>query len=76
MFSNTAAVATIAAAVVNLKLYVHGWTVMAPAPAIAAVRVVTCVCSVPPIDFKFAISVVVRPNAAKSESWNWAKPCW
>ena len=76
MFSKTPAVATIAAAVVNPKLYVQGCTGAVPAPAIADVKVVTCVCSVPPIDFRFVMSVVVRPNAAKSESANLAKPCW
>jgi hypothetical protein len=75
MFSKTPAVATIAAAVVNPKLYVHGWTGAVPAPAMAAVRVVTCVCSVPPIDLRLVMSAAVRPNAAKSESGNLANPC-
>lgn len=75
MFSRTPAVAIMACAVVNPKLYVHGWTGCVPAPAIALVRVVTCVASVPPIDFKLVISCVLSPIAVKSESGNLAKPC-
>lgn len=75
-FSNMAAVATIPFASVKAKLYVQGATGAVPAPAIALVRVVTCVASVPPIDFKFVISIGARPRAAKSESGNLAKPCW
>lgn len=41
MFSNTLAVATMPAASVKPKLYWQGWTGAVPAPAIAAVKVVT-----------------------------------
>ena len=75
-FSKTAAVATIDFASVKPNLYVQGATGLVPAPAMALVRVVTCVASVPPIDFKLAISIGARPRAAKSESGNLAKPCW
>lgn len=75
MFSRTAAVATIADAVVKPNLYVQGATGWVPVPAIAERRVVTCVCSVAPIDLRFVRSVAVRPRAVKSASVNWAKPC-
>ena len=75
-FSRMEAVATMLAASVRPNLYVHGATGWVPAPAMADRRVVTCTCSVPPMDFRFVMSVAVRPSAAKSESENWAKPCW
>ena len=75
-FSRIAAVATIPAASVNPKLYVHGATGWVPAPAIADNKVVTCVCSVLPMLFKFVMSAGWRPRAAKSESENLAKPSW
>lgn len=73
--SSTLAVATMAAAVVKLKAYVQGATGCVPAPAIALCNVVTCVCSVLPIDFRSVNCAAVRPSAVKSESANLANPC-
>lgn len=64
------------AASVKPNLYVHGATGLVPAAAMAVRRVVTWTCSVAPMDFRFVISPAERPKAAKSESENWANPCW
>lgn len=76
MFSSVLAVVTIAAASVKPNLYVHGATGWVPVAVMALKRVVTCVCSVNPMDLRFVRSAVDRPSAVKSESENWAKPCW
>jgi hypothetical protein len=61
-FSRMAAIATISAAVLNPKLYVHGATGCVSACAMALSNVVTCTCSVMPMDFRLFTSVCDRPR--------------
>jgi len=62
-------------AVVRPKLYVHAWTGWAPAAEMADISCVTWVASVAAMVFRSVIWSGARPNAAKSVSGNFAKPC-
>lgn len=63
MFSKIPAVATISFAVVKPNLYSQGATGFVPTPAMAPSRVMTCACSVCPIDFKSDSCCCERPSA-------------
>lgn len=74
--SRIRAVATMPAALVKPKLYVHGWKGVTPAFWSTLCRVVTWVFSVFARAASVSTSFCVSPRAMKSAGGNICRPCW